>query len=104
MSEIVTKLNGQSFELQMWEEVKKDCGYPEEDNNNGFIYGCHSIDEDGQILDCNWFKSEEERRLFYHTQKGGSTSKRLQLLLEFFLFGIRNNVQLGKKKANNCSF
>ena len=66
MSEIVTKLNGQSFELQMWEEVKKDCGYPEEDNNNGFIYGCHSIDEDGQILDCNWFKSEEERRLFYH--------------------------------------
>ena len=67
MSEIVTKLNGQSFEFQMWEEVRKDCGYPEEDNNNGFIYGCHPIDEDGQILDCNWFKSEEERRLFYHT-------------------------------------
>ena len=66
MSEIVTKLNGQSFELQMWEEIKKDCGYPKEDNNNGFIYGCHPLDEDGKIIDCNWFKSEETRRLFYH--------------------------------------
>ena len=59
MSEIYTNSQGDGFELQMWEEVKKDFGYP--DNNKGYIYGCHPIDENGEIIDCNWFKTNEER-------------------------------------------
>jgi len=62
MSEIYTNSQEQSFEVQMWEDIKKDFGY--KDNNKGFIFGCHPIDEDGQIIDCNWFKSEEKRSNF----------------------------------------
>ena len=61
---IVTNSDGQSFEFQMWEDLRADCKYPKEDNNNGFIHGCHPIDEHGQIIECNWFKSEEERNNF----------------------------------------
>ena len=34
---IVTNSDGQSFEFQMWEDVRADCKYPKKDNNNGFI-------------------------------------------------------------------
>ena len=30
------------------------------DNNNGYIYGINYI-EDGEIIDCQWFKTMEER-------------------------------------------
>ena len=67
--DIITNSNGQFFEIQMWEEIRKDCGYPKEDNNNGFIYGCHPIDKDGQIIECFWFKTERERMKFYEGEK-----------------------------------
>lgn len=47
-----------------WESIKSDCKYPEIDNNDGFIYGIE-ISEDKEvcidILDYQWFKTEEER-------------------------------------------
>jgi hypothetical protein len=45
-----------------WEDIKKDCKLPKEDNNEGYIYGIAYLDEEGiDTLDCEWFKSNEER-------------------------------------------
>ena len=66
---IITNSKGQFFETQMWSEIKKDCGYPKNDDNNGFIYGCHPIDHDGQIIECFWFKTENDRNKFYEGEK-----------------------------------
>lgn len=37
--------------------------YPKEGNNDGYIYGINYLDfqNEGDILDCEWFKTEEER-------------------------------------------
>lgn len=51
----------QYYELQMWEDIKDEMDYPEEDNNNGFIYGIYWLDNDQEVIDVSWFKSEEER-------------------------------------------
>lgn len=50
-------------ELVMWEDVRRDCKYPIEDNNDGFEYGINLTDFEGEgdILDVMWFQSEEER-------------------------------------------
>ncbi|MGD2072741.1 MAG: hypothetical protein PVG65_04560 [Candidatus Thorarchaeota archaeon] len=32
-----------------------------DDDNEGLIYGIHWLDEDRNVLDCEWFKTEEER-------------------------------------------
>ena len=61
-SEIVCDTKGNIFELQLWEDIKKDCGYT--DDNKGYIYGWHSFDNDRQIIDCNWFKTEKDRTKF----------------------------------------
>ena len=45
----------QKYELVMAE----DCF---DDDNDGLIYGIHWLDEDGNICDCEWFKTEEERQ------------------------------------------
>jgi hypothetical protein len=46
------------FEYVSWDEVQSDPS----DNNKGYIYGINLIDEDsGEILDVEWFKSEDER-------------------------------------------
>ena len=31
------------------------------DNNNGFVYGIENQDENGNVIDIEWFKSEKER-------------------------------------------
>ena len=43
-----------------WEQVRKDCKYPKSDNNNGYIFGIYICDED-EVLEVEWFKTEEER-------------------------------------------
>jgi hypothetical protein len=50
-------------ELIMWEDIKRDCNYPQEDNNEGFIYGLNYVDfeNEGDIYEVEWFKSDEER-------------------------------------------
>jgi len=58
----------QFAEIVMWEQVRQDCKYPKEDNNNGLIYGLYLIDnfnEDdlgsGEVVDVEWFETDEER-------------------------------------------
>ena len=47
-------------ELILWEQVQLDCKYPKEDNNNGYTYGLNLLDN-GDIIDVEWFKSDQER-------------------------------------------
>ena len=53
----------QKVELEMWENIKKDMGYDDSDNNEGYIYGLNLIYED-DIIDVQWFKNDEERFKF----------------------------------------
>ena len=48
-------------ELEFWENIKKDMGYNENDNNNGYIYGIYYLDDD-DIIDVEWYKTEQERQ------------------------------------------
>ena len=50
----------QLVELVLWEQVQLDCKYPKEDNNNGYTYGLNLLDN-GDIIDVEWFKSDQER-------------------------------------------
>lgn len=51
-----------AFELVDWESVRRDCKYPPEDNNNGYIYGLYQIDEEcGDILEVEWFTTDRAR-------------------------------------------
>jgi hypothetical protein len=51
------------IELVNWETIRSDCKYPQEDNNDGYIFGIAYIDFDGEsdILDYEWFKTEKDR-------------------------------------------
>ena len=58
----------QFAEIVIWEQVRQDCKYPIEDNNNGLIYGLYLIDDfneddlgSGEVIDVEWFKTDEER-------------------------------------------
>ena len=51
----------QFVELILWEQVRLDCKYPKEDNNNGYTYGLEFADEFGEIIDIQWFKNDQER-------------------------------------------
>ena len=51
----------QFVELILWEQVRLDCKYPKEDNNNGYTYGLEFADEFGEIIDIQWFKNDKER-------------------------------------------
>ena len=58
----------QLAEIVMWEQVRQDCKYPKEDNNNGLIYGLYLIDDfneddlgSGEVIDVEWFETDEER-------------------------------------------
>ena len=43
-----------------WERVRVDCKYPKSDNNEGYIFGIYICDED-DVLEVEWFKTDEER-------------------------------------------
>ena len=47
-------------ELVYWEDIRKACKYPITDNNEGYVYGIYLLDED-DIIDVEWFKTDEER-------------------------------------------
>ena len=53
----------QKVELVLWEDIRRDCKYPESDNNNGFVYGLNLLDEEAEneIVDVQWFETDEER-------------------------------------------
>ena len=48
-------------ELEYWENIRKACKYPLSDNNNGYIYGINLLDENDEIIDVEWFKTDKER-------------------------------------------
>jgi len=50
----------QLVELILWEQVQLECKYPKEDNNNGYTYGLNLLDN-GDIIDVQWFESDQER-------------------------------------------
>lgn len=56
-----TKTMENYVELILWEQVRLDCKYPKEDNNNGYTYGLEFADEFGEIIDVQWFKNDQER-------------------------------------------
>ena len=56
-----TKTMENYVELILWEQVRLDCKYPKEDNNNGYTYGLEFADEFGEIIDIQWFKNDQER-------------------------------------------
>ena len=47
-------------ELEHWDNIKKDCKSPEDDNNDGYVYGIYVLDGD-DIIDVEWFKTDKER-------------------------------------------
>ena len=50
-------------EVVNWSDIKADMKYA--DDNNGYIYGIYSLDDEGwDIIDVQWYKSEEERQKF----------------------------------------
>ena len=61
MDILKTKTMEQFVELILWEQVRLDCKYPKEDNNNGYTYGLELADEFGEIIDIQWFKNDQER-------------------------------------------
>tara|TARA_R100000005_G_C4926663_1_gene157487 strand:- start:542 stop:751 length:210 start_codon:yes stop_codon:yes gene_type:complete len=52
----------QKAELEMWHNIKIDMNYPENDNNDGFVYGLNLLCEDANdIIEVHWFKSDKKR-------------------------------------------
>ena len=52
----------QKVELEIWNNIKTDMNYPDQDNNDGFIYGLNLLCEEGiDIIDVQWFKSDKKR-------------------------------------------
>lgn len=50
------------YELKMWSDVKEETGYPEDDDNCGLIYGIYWLDDNGEVVEVEWFETEEDRR------------------------------------------
>ena len=48
-------------EIEYWDNIRKACKYPLSDNNDGYIYGINLLDENDEIIDVEWFKTEKER-------------------------------------------
>jgi hypothetical protein len=52
-------IEGKDYELVLASETF-------DDDNNGFEYGINWLDGEGEdiyIIDCEWFKTEEERKI-----------------------------------------
>jgi len=47
-------------ELVSWETLRQECKYPTTDNNNGLTFGLAYVENDN-IIDYEWFGSEEAR-------------------------------------------
>ena len=60
-----TEQNLPIMNLIEWEDVRKDNGYPLTDNNDGHIFGIEFVDKESEeVLEIQWFKTEEERGAF----------------------------------------
>ncbi len=43
-----------------WADIKADCQH--DNNNEGLIFGIHWEDDEGQVVDAQWFASEKMRQ------------------------------------------
>lgn len=50
-----------NYELVDWEDIKRDCQY--DHDNDGLIFGIHWLDENGNVIDAEWFSSNNSREL-----------------------------------------
>ena len=50
-----------NYELRLWEEIKDEMSYPESDNNNDFVYGVYWLDDNDEVCEVEWFKTDQER-------------------------------------------
>jgi hypothetical protein len=48
-------IEGKDYELVLASETF-------DDDNDGYEFGINWLDEAGYVLDCEWFKTEEERQ------------------------------------------
>lgn len=55
-------------QLISWEQIRLDCKYPKDDNNDGYIYGLNLLDKDN-IIDVQWFKRDQQRFDFINKNK-----------------------------------
>ena len=55
------------FNKLSWNDVKNDLKLPINDNNDGYIFGFEIV-QNGEILDYEWFETEEERDLFLQSE------------------------------------
>ena len=53
------RIEGKDYELVLASETF-------DDDNNGYEFGINWLDEFGYVLDCEWFKTEEERQANLH--------------------------------------
>ena len=44
-----------------WYAERLDEFYDEDKDNNGYVHGIYSLDEDGSVFEVEWFKDEKER-------------------------------------------
>ena len=41
-------------------DIRRECKYPQENNNDGYIYGIAYLDDEGiDTLDVEWFKTDK---------------------------------------------
>ena len=57
------ELEKQQVEEVAWEDVRRDCKYPREDNNEGYTYGLNLIWGD-EIVEVQWFVTRRMRAKF----------------------------------------
>jgi len=57
-------MSNQKIELVDWETIRRECKYSITDNNDDFSYGVHFIDDEGDVIDAQWFKTTDERNTF----------------------------------------
>ena len=55
-------------QLISWEQIRLDCKYPKDDNNDGYIYGLNLLDKDN-IIEVQWFKRDQQRFEFINKNK-----------------------------------
>mgnify|MGYP000064470396 FL=1 len=62
----MSTIKGLKVKTTTWTKTKKEFGYPENDNNDGFEFGFEFIeDEDGYMpMDAQWFLSESDMYTF----------------------------------------
>lgn len=52
----------QRVELVNWEDVRQENKLPVEDNNEGYTFGVNLLDDENNVIDVEWFLTDESRQ------------------------------------------